>query len=122
MIRLYTAARLRYRNFLDEQQDANVSNTNGSQTHSVEASVSIKQLKDKLIKETNKLAVLMALILKLTKEADDLAVKAERKNQLKFLSKSNAKCKQIDDLKTESDVLKSKVQKLEDQLIKSKTK
>ena len=64
----------------------------------------------------------MALILKLTKEADDIAVKAERKNQLKFLSKSNAKRKQIDDLKTESDVLKSKVQKLEDQLNKAKTK
>ena len=45
MNRHCTAARSRYRNFLDAQQDANVSNTNGSQTHSVEASVSIKQLK-----------------------------------------------------------------------------
>ena len=72
------------------------------------------------IKEKNKLAVSVALILKLTKEADDLAVKAERKNQLKFLSESNAKRKRIDDLKTDSYALKSKVQKLEDQLNKTK--
>ena len=122
MIRHCTAARSRYRNFLDEQQDANVSNTNGLQTHSVEASVSIDQLKDNLIKKKTKLVVSVTLILKLTKEADDLAVKAERKNQLKFLSESNAKRKRIDDLKTDSDALKSKVQKLEDLLNKAKTK
>ena len=122
MIRHCTAARSRYRNFLDEQQDANVSNTNGLQTHSVEASVSIDQLKDNLIKKKTKLVVSVTLLLKLTKEADDLAVKAERKNQLKFLSESNAKRKRIDDLKTDSNALKSKLQKLEDQLNKAKTK
>ena len=74
------------------------------------------------IKENNKLAVSVALILKLTKEANDLAVKAERKNQFKFFSESNAKLKRMDNLKTNSDALKSKVQKLEDQLNKAKTK
>ena len=112
IIWLCTPACSLYRNFLDEQQDTHVSNTNGSQTHSVEASVSIEQVKDNLIKEKNKLAVLMTLILKLTKEADDLALKAERMKQLKFLSESNAKHKRIDNLKIDSDTLKSKMQKL----------
>ena len=59
--------------------------------------------------------------MKLTKEADDLTLKAERMKQLKFLSESNAKHKRIYNLKIDSDTLKSKVQKLEDKFNKAKT-
>ena len=64
---------MRYRNFLDEQNtnrpDANVS----QERNSVQTEIAIAQKQ----------------ILKITQEADELAVKAENKNKIQLLSESN---------------------------------
>ena len=78
------------------------------------------QLKHHLLKkyelanEKNRLAASEKLIIKLTKKADDLAVKALKKNQLTYLSESNAKPKRVDGLKTGFG-FQTKIQKLEEE-------
>ena len=70
--------------------------------------------KYELANEKNRLAASEKLIIKLTKKADDLAVKALKKNQLTHLSESNAKRKRVDGLKT-GFAFQTKMQKLEEE-------
>ena len=107
---------MRYRNFLDEQNinrpDANVS----QERNSVQTEIAIARKKDELFKEKEKIAASEKQIVKITQEADELAVKAENKNKIQLLSESNVKRKRVDCLKTDLAALKSKVQKLEAEL------
>lgn len=72
--------------------------------------------KDELAKEKVKLTDSEKLISKLTKEADELALKAEKKNQIKLLAESNLKRKRIDELKKEFNATKCKIQKMESEI------
>ena len=89
MLRHCNAAKMRYRNFLDEQTInrpvANVS----QERNSIQTEIAIAQKKDELFKEKEKIAASEKQILKITQEADELAVKAENKNKIQLLSESN---------------------------------
>ena len=114
MIRHCNAARMRYRNFLDEQKTLlNVSETTEDGKKSSNNGFEQARKKDELAKEKVKLADSEKLITKLTKEADELALKAETKNQIKLLAESNLKRKRVDELKINFNATKSKIQKME---------
>ena len=52
----------------------------------------------------------------LRKEADELALEAERKNKLQFICESNEKRKRESSLMEDADASRAKIRKLEDDL------
>ena len=67
--------------------------------------------------EQKKLDSCMKTIESLTKEADELALKAERKNKLEFICESNNKRKRVSNLMNVANESRAMIKKMEDELV-----
>ena len=70
------------------------------------------KLKKNIEEENNKLGGFENDIEKLGKEADELAIKAEKKYKLEFLAESNRKRQRVKELMIEADATKAKIRRL----------
>ena len=107
MLQYCRVARGKYRNFLDEQSILKKTQAKSRAKEEMRNSIGLEKKKlDSCVKN----------IEILRKEADELALKAERKNKLQFIRESNEKRKRVSSLMEDADVSRAKIRKMEDDL------
>ena len=100
-------ARGKYQNFLDEQKILKKTQAKSREKEEMRSFIGLEKKKlDSCVKN----------IESLRKEADELALKAERKNKLQFICESNEKRKRVSSLMEDADASRAKIRKLEDDL------
>ena len=104
-------ARGKYHNFLDEQKILKKTQAKSREKEEMRSLIGLEKKKlDSCVKN----------IESLRKEADELALKAERKNKLQFICESNEKRKRVSSLMEDADASRAKIRKLEDDLTSMK--
>ena len=108
MLKHSRSVRNAYRNFLDSYKDEEKRKLKHHSLNEMQKTRAVLEV------EKRKLASFEKEIERVSKEADTLAMKAERKTDLVLLTESNQKRKRVHELKNELSSVKAKVQKLEE--------